>query len=133
MLDLRDESLMGFVQQSRYDRVISEFPDTPAATLALKKKLYTLKGWEEPGKYGSKYGLKKIAHRIEPLIVVFEALKVASPNDPDLQRFCYVIAQSFWTAKRFDETRQWLQKIIEASQGNDGFYKDLAEWRLKKS
>ncbi len=115
-----------------YDRVISEFPDTPAATLALKKKLYTLIGWEEPGKYGSKYGLKAAAGNIDPLLQVFEELEAASPDDPDLQRFRYIIAQSYWITKKFDQTREWLQKIIDADQGKGGFYGDLAEWRLKK-
>lgn len=115
-----------------YDRVISEFPDTPAATLALKKKFYTLNGWEEPGKYGSKYGLMAVPSNIAPLLQVFEELEVASPNDPDLQRFRYIIAQAYWKTKKFDETREWLQKIIDVDQGKGGFYKDLAEWRLKK-
>ena len=115
-----------------FDRTIEEFPGTPAAILALKKKLYTLNGWVEPGKYGSKYGLKAVPNRVDPLVEVFEELKVASPNDSDLQRFRYIIAQGFWNAKKFDETREWLQKIIDADQGEDGFYKDLAEWRLKK-
>ncbi|MBV50578.1 MAG: hypothetical protein CMN10_18760 [Roseobacter sp.] len=115
-----------------FDRVINEFPDTPAATLALKKKFYTLNGWKEPGQYGSEYGLAKMPSRVDPLIQVFEELKVASPNDPDLQRFRYMIAQGFWKAKKFDQTREWLQKIIDDDQGKGGFYKDLAEWRLKK-
>lgn len=115
-----------------YDRVISEFPNTPAAILALKKKLYTLIGWEEPGKYGSKYGLKLRPTNIDPLLQVFDELEAASPDDPDLQRFRYIIAQSYWVAKNFDPTREWLRKIIDADQGKGGFYRDLAEWRLKK-
>ena len=115
-----------------FDRTIEEFPNSPAAVQAIKKKLYTLNGWEEPGKYGQKYGLKASSHRVDELIDAFEELKIASPDDTDLQRFRYMIAQGFWNDKKFDETREWLQKIIDADQGEDGFYKDLAEWRLKK-
>lgn len=98
----------------------------------MKKKLYTLNGWEESGKYGSKYGLRARPYDIDPIVEVFQELEVASPDDPDLQRFRYVLAQAYWRNKDFDETREWLLKIIDADQGKGGFYKDLAEWRLKK-
>lgn len=116
---------------SWYERVISEFPNSPSATLALKKKFYTVYGWEESGKYGNTYGVKKTG-RVSDLIEVFVELETVSPDDIDLQRFRYMIAQSFWNNRKFDETREWLQQIIDADDGKGGFYSDLAEWRLKK-
>jgi hypothetical protein len=115
-----------------YERVIEEFPDSAASVLAIKKKFYTVYGWEEPGKYGETYGVIGKKRRVTDLIAVYEALIVASPNDPDLQRFRYMIAQSYWNKKMFSETREWLQRIIDAGEGELGFYEDLAEWRMQK-
>lgn len=114
-----------------YDRVIAEFPGTPSATLALKRKFQTVYGWEEPGQYGKTYGVKR-SGKVQDLIEVFTELENADPEDVDLQRFRYMIAQSFWDHRKFDETRTWLQKVIDADEGKGGFYADLAEWRLKK-
>jgi len=114
-----------------YDRVIKEFPDTDAEVIALKKKFYTVYGWEEPGKYGKKYGVRG-SRPVDDLIAVYEDLKTASPTDPDLQRFRYMIAQSFWGKRDFEKTREWLQKIIDDEDEINGFYKDLAEWRMRK-
>ena len=114
-----------------YDRVITEFPGTPSATLALKRKFQTVYGWEEPGQYGQTYGVKK-SGKVQDLIDVFTELETADPGNVDLQRFRYMIAQSFWDHRKFDDTRTWLQKIIDADAGKGGFYADLAEWRMKK-
>lgn len=114
-----------------YDRVITEFPGTPSATLALKRKFQTVYGWQEPGLYGETYGVRRTG-QVQDLIDVFTELEKADPADVDLQRFRYMIAQSFWKHRKWDETRTWLQKIIEADGGKGGFYADLAEWRLKK-
>jgi len=114
-----------------YDRVIAEFPGTPSAILALKRKFQTVYGWEEPGKYGQTYGVKK-SGKVQDLIDVFTELETADPGNVDLQRFRYMIAQSFWGHRKFDDTRTWLQKVIDADAGKGGFYADLAEWRLKK-
>jgi tetratricopeptide (TPR) repeat protein len=114
-----------------YDRVISEFPDTPSETLALKRKFQTVYGWEEPGQYGETYGVKKTG-QVQNLIDVFTELETGAPEDVDLQRFRYMVAQSFWAHQKFDETRTWLQKVIDADEGKGGFYADLAAWRLKK-
>jgi len=122
----RDEAALQW-----YDRVISEFPGTPSATIALKRKFQTVYGWEEPGQYGQTYGVKRTG-QVQNLIDVFTQLETADPADADLQRFRFMIAQSFWAHQKFDETREWLQKIIDADEGRGGFYADLAEWRLKK-
>lgn len=114
-----------------YDRVISEFPGSPSATIALKKKFQTVYGWKEPGKYGETFGVKN-SGQVEDLITVFTDLEEADPEDADLQRFRYMIAQSYWEHRKFNETRAWLQKIIDADAGKGGFYADLSEWRLKK-
>lgn len=115
-----------------YDRVIAEFPGTPSAILALKRKFQTVYGWKEPGQYGQTYGVKKLSGEIQDLIAVFTELETADPEDVDLQRFRYMIAQSFWQYQKSDDTRTWLQTIIDADAGNGGFYADLAQWRLKK-
>lgn len=122
----KDEVAIGW-----YDRTIAEFPGTSAATLAMKKKFYTVHGWEDPGQYGEKYGVVRTG-RVSDLVSVYDQLVIASPDDIDLQRFRYMIAQSYWQNRDFDKTREWLQKIIEADDGKNGFYKDLAEWRMKK-
>jgi tetratricopeptide (TPR) repeat protein len=114
-----------------YDRVIAEFPGTPSATIALKRKFQTVYGWEEPGKYGNTYGVKSTGD-VQKLIDVFAELETAAPDDVDLQRFRYMIAQSFWNNRKFDETREWLQRVIDADEEKGGFYADLAEWRLEK-
>lgn len=114
-----------------YERVLSEFPDSPSALLALKKKFYTVYGWEEPGQYGNTYGVKKTGD-VGELIDVFLELKTAAPDDVDLQRFRYMIAQTFWNKRKFDDTREWLQKVIDEDDGRGGFYGDLAKWRMKK-
>ena len=114
-----------------YDRIVEEFPDTEAAVLALKKKFYTVYGWEEPGQYGETYGVRG-SGPVSDLIAVYEELEAVSPNDPDFQRFRYMIAQSYWRKREFDGTREWLQKIIDSEDSIGSFYKDLAEWRMKK-
>ena len=115
-----------------YDRTIAEFPDSDAAVLAQKKKFYTVYGWEDPGKYGETYGVQGNKAKVTDLVTIYEELNAISPNDSDLQRFRYMIAQSYWTKQMFNETREWLQKIIDAGEGKFSFYKDLAEWRMKK-
>ncbi|MCD4712067.1 MAG: hypothetical protein K8R73_02180 [Clostridiales bacterium] len=42
-----------------YDKVISEFPKSNASRVAYQDKMRTLLGWEDPGKYGDKYGIEK--------------------------------------------------------------------------
>ena len=119
----RDKVAIGW-----YDRVIDEFPETDAVVLALKKKFYTVYGWEDSDEM---YGVLGSRRPVSDLIAVYEELSATSPNDPDFQRFRYMIAQSYLEKMNCEKSREWLQKIIDREDGMDGFYKDLAEWRMK--
>ena len=116
-----------------YDRTISEFPNSAASRLAYKGKMKTLLGWKEPGKYGSPQGIKGDFSKYMPmLLATFMEYKKANPTDPSLQAFRYQIAQTYWSAKDWKNTRKWLNEIIERSEGKEGFYHSLANLRLKK-
>ncbi len=116
-----------------YDKVISEFPKTPAAELAYKNKLRTLLGWKEPGRYGSSYGLKDGFGTYMPhLTKTFSAFERDFPKSGSLQAFRYQIAQAFWKNKDWEDTRKWLNTIISVAGTRDSFYKDLAKRRLQK-
>ena len=116
-----------------YDKVIAEFPKTPAAELAYKNKLRTLLGWKEPGRYGSSFGLKKNFLQYMPqLTETFAAFERDFPESGSLQAFRYQIAQAYWKDKNWHNTKKWLNKIISIAGDRDSFYKDLAKRRLQK-
>ena len=115
-----------------YDKVINEYPRSNASKVAYKKKLRTILGWKEIGQYGSSYGIRDDFKKYIPLLLsTFESFEKDHPSDSSLQAFRYQIAQSYWNNKKWNETRIWLNKIIENSD-DDTFYKDLAQRRLKK-
>ena len=116
-----------------YDKVINEYPKSNASKVAYKKKLRTILGWKEIGKYGSEYGIKGDFKKYMPILLsTFKSFEEDHPSDSSLQAFRYQIAQSYWNNKKWNETRTWLNKIIEKSNEDDNFYKDLAQRRLKK-
>jgi len=116
-----------------YDKVISEFPKSAASRIAYKNKIRTLIGWEESGKYGSKYGIEQNFEKYMPqLLEAFALLENEHPNASSLQAFRYQVAQVYWSEKDWAKTREWLNLIINKSGEGDSFYKDLAERRLKK-
>ena len=116
-----------------YDRVIEEFPDSDAAEIAYQRKLYTLLGWEELGQYGDSYGSKKDFKKYMPQILeTFTEFEKAIPNSSYLQGFRYQIAQAYWGKKKWSETREWLQKVIDAGEGTKTFYTETAKARLTK-
>ncbi len=49
-----------------------------------------------------------------------------------LQGFRYQIAQAYWIEKDWNQTREWLQKVIDSSKGLATFYSETAKARLKK-
>lgn len=114
-----------------FDKVISEFPKTDAARIAYLKKFQVVLGWTDPGEYGETFGVKRTGN-ITDLVSVFDKFSAEFPNDENLQRLRYTIAQEYWSKRQFTETKEWLDKIIKADAGAGGFYADLAEWRLKK-
>jgi tetratricopeptide (TPR) repeat protein len=116
-----------------YDKVISEYPKSAASRIAYQDKLRTLLGWEEPGKYGTKQGVKASPGIYMPLLIeTFKSFEKDHPTASTLQAFRYQIAQAYWANKEWGRTREWLSLIIKASGEGDSFYRDLAERRLKK-
>jgi tetratricopeptide (TPR) repeat protein len=116
-----------------YDKVISEFPQSNASKLAYKEKLRTLLGWEDPGRYGGKHGIRASYDKYMPqLLDTFASFEKDHPTASSLQAFRYQIAQVYWNNKDWDKTREWLNLIIDKSGEGDSFYKDLAQRRLQK-
>ncbi len=116
-----------------YDKVIQEFPKTAASQLAYEDKMRTLIGWEDPGRYGDSHGIKRNFNQYIPqLLETFSVFERDHPDASSLQAFRYQIAQAYWNQKNWDQTRNWLNRIIEHSGEGYTFYRDLAERRLKK-
>lgn len=116
-----------------YDQVIDEFPGTPSAELAYRKKLLSLGGWVEPGQYGSSYGVREDFDLYMPQLVgAFEDFLRAFPDSRYLDGFRYQIAQAYWRERRWADTEAWLNRIIESSDGSATFYTQLARARLAK-
>jgi tetratricopeptide (TPR) repeat protein len=64
-----------------YDKVISEFPKSAASRVAYQDKMRTLLGWEEPGLYGSKYGIEESFDKYIPqLLETFILFEKEYPN-----------------------------------------------------
>lgn len=118
-----------------YDRVIQEFPNTEEAKQAYLKKFAAYVGWPARGKYDKDFGIysnfqiNQALKNMENLIVEYEQM---FPSDNNLQRMRYTIAQAYWKKKDWAKTRDWLNVIIDNDAGINGFWKDVAEWRLKK-
>jgi tetratricopeptide (TPR) repeat protein len=116
-----------------HDKVISEFPGSDAAEIAFQRKLFALIGWKELGQYGQSYGLQANFTQYMPMLLkTFEEFEAAFPNSPYLQGFRYQIAQAYWGHKDWENTRKWLNKIIEVGHGQSSFYTETAKARLKK-
>lgn len=116
-----------------YDRVIAEFPNSSAAEIAYQRKLFTLLGWKEPGRYGDSYGVRANFSKYMPQVLeTFTAFEKAFPNSPYLQGFRYQIAQAYWIVRDWARTREWLQKVIDAGKGEQTFYTETAKARLQK-
>ena len=116
-----------------YDKAIKEFPKSSISRVAYESKLRTLLGWKESSYYGSSYGVKESFNKYMPqLLETFASFEKEHPEATTLQAFRYQIAQAFWSNRKWEETREWLNLIIEKSQTEDSFYKDLAERRLQK-
>ena len=116
-----------------YDKVIAEFPKSTASRIAYQEKLETLLGWEDPGKYGDRHGLKSSVSTYMPqLLETFASFERDHPTASTLQAFRYQIAQAYWSSKDWAKTREWLNLIIKEAGEGDSFYKDLAERRLQK-
>jgi tetratricopeptide (TPR) repeat protein len=116
-----------------YDRVIAEFPGSAAARLAFERKLMTIRGWETGGRYSTKFGIEENFEKWMPeMVKTFREFEKAFPDAASLQAFRFQIAQAYWRQKQWKPAREWLEAIVEKDAGANGFYKDLAERRLKK-
>lgn len=116
-----------------YDRVINEFPGTNAAELAYRKKIFTLLGWKESGQYGSSYGVRDDFKKYMPQVIeTFNEFETNHSESSSLQAFRYQIAQAHWKNRNWFGTREWLQKILDSSEGEETFYTQLAKARLNK-
>lgn len=116
-----------------YHKVIKEFPGSSASRLAYKYKMRTLLGWEKSGRYGNSHGIESSFGKYMPqLLDTFSAFEKEHPKASSLQAFRYQIAQAYWSNKKWDKTREWLNIIIQKAGDSDSFYKDTAQRRLKK-
>lgn len=116
-----------------YDKILAEFPKSPAAARAYRGKLRTLLGWKETGRYGSSHGIKVNFNKYMPqLLTTFSDFEQEFPKAGALQAFRYQIAQAYWKNKDWKNTRDWLNKIKDIAGNQDGFYKDLAQRRMLK-
>lgn len=116
-----------------YDRVIAEFPRSPASRRAYEGKLRAILGWKDPGQYGEAHGVQgNFARYIPQLEATFAAFERDHPDAGTLQAFRYQIAQAYWAKKHWVKAREWLGIIIAKSGDGDSFYRDLAERRLAK-
>lgn len=115
-----------------YEKVIIEFPQSPAAELAYKSKIHTLLGWKDPGRYGEWQGAREDFEKYMPQILeTFSSFEADFPQSRSLQAFRYQIAQLYWRRSNYEKVREWLNLIISISGDSDSFYKDLAQWRLE--
>jgi tetratricopeptide (TPR) repeat protein len=116
-----------------YDRVIKEFPGSDAAEIGFQRKMFALLGWREVGRDGEVYGAKGNFRQYMPAVLkTFTEFESAFPKSAHLQGFRYQIAQAYWGQKDWENTRTWLNKILEAGTGDDSFYTETAKARLKK-
>lgn len=115
-----------------YEKVIIEFPKSPAAEVAYKSKFRTLLGWKDPGRYGEWQGVREDFEKYMPQILeTFSSFEADFPQSRSLQAFRYQIAQLYWRRDNYEKTREWLNLIISISGDSDSFYKDLAQRRLE--
>jgi tetratricopeptide (TPR) repeat protein len=116
-----------------YDKVIKEYPNSMASRVAYEEKMRTLLGWEDPGRDGAAYGIRKSFGTYMPqLLETFNAFEKAYPNASTMQAFRYQIAQAYWGNKDWAKTREWFNLVIEKAGESDSFYKETAQARLKK-
>lgn len=116
-----------------YDKVLAEFPGTPAAKTAYEEKMRTLLGWKEVGQYGEAHGVRGNPAAYLPVLEgTFREYEKAFPQAAALQAFRYQIAQAYWKNKNWPKTREWLGEVVEKDGTANSFYRDLAQRRLKK-
>ena len=92
-----------------YDKVIVEFPGTPAAELAYLEKFKTILG-----KDGAEYGIgKSFKKYIGTLLTIYEDFVKAFPNSDSIPLLKFQIAQAYWGHEAL-EAEKWLKSTIES-------------------
>ena len=104
-----------------YDRVVKEFPDSEAADVAMQRKVFL---WLA-------YADEDWPRNLQGLLDAFSAYETAFPKDENMQAFRYQISQVYWRHGDWQTVAVWLNKIIDASAGNNTFYSDMAKARLE--
>ena len=132
-----------------YDKVIAEFPGTPAAKLAYLEKFKTILGKDGAESYETR---KSFSEYIEPLLATYEDFVNAFPDSDLIPLLKFQIAQAYWgeedrAAKNllkfmnsdsttviipyfYAETEKWLKSVIENGNTNS-FYMQVATARLE--
>jgi hypothetical protein len=113
-----------------YDLVIKDFAGTDAARIAYEDKIRTIQSWDST--YAVTGAPESSAQKLNAMEKTFRELETAFPTAGTLQAFRYQIAQEYWKAKDWMNTKKWLQEIIDKSGSESTFYKDMAQRRLKK-
>ncbi len=115
-----------------YDKVLKEFPNTPSAEVAYRRKLFALLGSSNPDDDQKLFGLKEDFNKYMPIVVkTFTAFKKDFPKSAYMQGFRYQIAQAYWVEGNTKKARIWLERIIANGKGKETFYTETAKARLK--
>lgn len=112
-----------------YDKVIAEFPSTPAAKLAYLEKFKTIQGKDGAEAYETR---KSFSEYIEPLLAIYEDFVKAFPNSDSIPLLKFQIAQAYWGREAL-EAEIWLRSTIEsdstiADLGSLYLYVETEKW-----
>ncbi len=112
-----------------YEKIISEFPASPSAEIAHKRKVQALLGWRS-SQYSAE-GAREDFKKYMPMAVgAFRDLESGFPESSLLQPLRFQIAQAYWRKGHRHDATLWLREVIEASGEEDTFYRNLAQDRL---
>jgi outer membrane protein assembly factor BamD (BamD/ComL family) len=117
-----------------YDRVIRSFPRSSPAEEAYAKKIMALLGWEDRGVYSTtSFGAKRdFDPYISAATTTFQELQREFPESAYLQPLRYQIAQAYWSERKWDGARDWLNRVVAAKKTDGDFYAQAARNRLQK-
>ena len=115
-----------------YGKVLEEFPNTPSAEVAYRRKLFALLGSSNPDDNQKVFGLKQDFKKYIPVVLkTFSDFEKDFPKSAYMQGFRYQIAQAYWTEGYTKSAKTWLKKIIMYGDGKETFYTETAKARLK--
>ena len=108
-----------------YDKVIEDFPKSPAAEAAYVGKIQTLVGWlgikdqtPETKLQSGKY--------MDQAAKTFRQLAKAFPKSTALQGLRFQIAQKYWRMQLPHEAEDWLRRVVRSAGKGDDFFRELA-------